>query len=352
MRVLIVSWCLTFLMAAGLALAVAPESSEAFSTHLVRLSGRFDTTEAGEARFTWPGSALEFRFRGTRASIGIHTEQRIRFQVSVDGANRELWVTPEQEIYTLAEGLPNQAHEIRLTRLSESFSGVTTFTTGPTTDGELLAPPEAPERKLLVLGDSITAGYGVEGESAECSYSLDTSNPLKAYAHIAAERLEAEVHTIAWSGIGVWRGYGQKTPTEPTIRERRQLTLGTDLQAEWDHTHYQPDAVVIAIGTNDFWEGTAPGYRAAMEKLIAGVQEDHPNAPIFLMVSPMLTGEARQLQKADLQALVEDDIKLADLGKIEPEEGYGCDYHPNTKTNQRLGEDLAQKLSRDLGWQP
>lgn len=321
-----------------------------FQIQNARLIGRFELSDNGGARFTWPGSAIEFRFRGTEASIGIDTEQRVRFQVSVDGDSREFWATPEQSIYVLAEGLGDEVHDVSVTRLSESFSGVTVFTAGPMTDGELLAPPEARERQLLVLGDSITAGYGVEGASEECKYSLETSNPLKAYAHVAAEQLNAEVHTIAWSGIGAWRGYGQKAPDGPTIRERRQLTLGTDLESVWDHTSFRPDAVVIAIGTNDFWEGSATGYKAAMDKLVAGVQQDYPEAPIYLTVSPMLTGEARKLQKADLQSLVEEGIQLLDMGKIEPEDGYGCDYHPNEKTNLRLADVLAKKLRQDLGW--
>lgn len=181
--------------------ALAAETTKSgFDAKDVRLIGRFELTEQGEARFTWPGSAIEFRFRGTEAGIGIETEQRIRFQINVDGNERELWVTPEQEIYTLAQGLTDQVHMVRITRLSESFSGISTFTTSPMVEGKLGKPPETPERKLLVLGDSITAGYGVEGASAECKYSLETSTPLKAYARIAAEQLNAEVHTIAWSG--------------------------------------------------------------------------------------------------------------------------------------------------------
>lgn len=334
---------------ASFASASEPEQT-GFEAEKVRLIGRFVLDKEGEARFTWPGSAIEFRFRGTEARIGIESEQRIRFLVNLDGREQELWVTPGRQIYTLAEGLADKAHQIQVTRLSESFSGISAFTSAPMVDGELLTPPEAPERKLLVLGDSITAGYGVEGEHAECSYSLDTSTPLKAYAHIAAERLAAEVHTIAWSGIGVWRGYGQKTPSDPTIRERRQLTLGTDLESEWDHTRYHPDAVVIAIGTNDFWEGTAPGYRAAMEKMIAGVQSDYPKVPVYLTLSPMLTGEARELQKADLQSLEAENVQLLDMGKIEQEDGYGCDYHPNVKTNLRLADVLTHQLRQDLGW--
>lgn len=341
---------IVLLSLSSIAVFAGEVSKSGFDTEAVRMIGRFDLSVYGQARFTWPGSAIEFRFRGTAATIGVETEERIRFQVSVDGDSREFWATPEQSRYTLAEGLSDKVHQVRVTRLSESFSGVTAFTAGPMTDGELLASSEAPERKLLVLGDSITAGYGVEGANAECSYSLETSNPLKAYAHIAAAELDAEVHTIAWSGIGVWRGYGQKTPTDPTIRERRQLTLGADLESEWDHTSYRPDAVVIAIGTNDFWEGSATGYSAAMKKLIDGVQQDYPETPIYLTVSPMLTGEVRQMQKADLQSLVEEGVQLLDMGKIEPEDGYGCDYHPNVKTNQRMGEALAHQLRNDLNW--
>src|SRR5690606_4673327 len=70
------------------------EPSPGFTGERVRLIGRFDLGREGRARFTWPGSAMEFRFEGTAAGIGIAADDRVRFRVTVDGEESELWTTP------------------------------------------------------------------------------------------------------------------------------------------------------------------------------------------------------------------------------------------------------------------
>lgn len=325
-------------------------AGEGFIADQVRLIGRFDIKEPGKAVFTWPGSAMEFRFSGSTVSIGMESSERIRFAVSVDGTTTDIWVVPGRQMYTLASNLEAGPHTVRLTRLAESFSGKTAFITPPITDGKLLSPPPEPDRKLLVLGDSITAGYGVEGSSQDCSYSQETSSPLLSYAGLTAEALAADSHMIAWSGIGVWRSYGEAAPENPTIIDRYNLTLGTDLNNQWDVSAYTPDAIVVAIGTNDFWEGSAPEYQQAMATLVEKIQQDYAGKPLYLLVSPMLNGDAREAQAAALQTLERDSVAVLDIGKIQPEDGFGCDYHPNITTQQRLAKRLTARLAEDLEW--
>ncbi|MDO3387252.1 GDSL-type esterase/lipase family protein [Gilvimarinus sp. SDUM040013] len=316
----------------------------------LRMMGRFEVTPSQKASFTWPGSTIEFNFYGTEASIEMSSEQRVRFQLTLDGLSRDLWLEPGTRLIQLAQGLPLTEHTVRLTRLAESFSGVTALQGLPEVDGRLLAPPPASGRRLLVIGDSITAGYGVEGESKDCSYSQDTSNPTQAYAGLAAAELAADIHTIAWSGIGVWRSYGEEVPSAPTIGERRRLTLADNFSTIWPVAKYQPDAVVVTIGTNDFWQGSAPGYQAGMQALVDALQKDYVGAPIYLVASPMLSGEVRTDQISQLQALADEQIQVLDLGRIEADDGFGCDWHPNVVTNQRMANNLVAKLKQDLQW--
>lgn len=316
----------------------------------VRLIGRFDLTQEGRARFTWPGSSLVFRFEGTAACIGIAGSDRVRFLVTVDGNDKELWVMPGEHVYQLASDLKAGKHRVRVTRLNESFSGVTAFTSDPIVQGKLLAPPEASGRRLLVLGDSITAGYGVEGESEACSYSIETSDVSKSYAALAAKALDADVHIIAWSGIGAWRSYGEKSPQNPTITDRYPLALADDFDSRWNPDDFIPDAILVAIGTNDYWDGKSPGYRDGMHRLLTTLRGDYSETPVYLIVSPMLTGAARKQQKSVLNSFAAKSVTVLDLGRIEPSDGYGCDYHPNIKTQSRMADALARRLGNDLGW--
>ncbi|WP_169334804.1 SGNH/GDSL hydrolase family protein [Gilvimarinus chinensis] len=332
--------------------ACSAGANELTESEQLRLIGRFQPVQTEAVSFTWPGSAVEYRFRGSETAVTITVPERMRFWVEVDdNKGRELWAEPSVQDYTLAQSLPNAEHKVRLTRLAESFSGVAKITGLPSTDGELLGAPAAPERQLLVIGDSITAGYGVEGDSKDCSYSQDTSTPLKAYAGLTASALNADIHTIAWSGIGVWRSYGEETPKSPTIAERRKLTLADDFDTPWSSDSYRPDAVLINIGTNDFWQGSAPGYPQAMATILSEVRSDYPGTPVYFIVSPMLGGEAREQQAEYLNELATaNDVAVLDTGRIKPEDGYGCDWHPNELTNQRMADKLVARLREDLGW--
>lgn len=327
-------------------------SDSEFTGTQSRLIGRFDTSESGKAQFTWPGSAIEFSFEGTHASINLESQERVRFEIDVDGKKQTLWAEAGESRYELATGLDEGKHIVRLTRVSESSAGVTALTSDPQTDGQLLDAPAAPDRRLLVIGDSITAGYGVEGDSAHCKYSLDTSTQQLTYAALAAKKLEADLQAIAWSGIGAWRSYGEETPSSPTILTRYQRTLANDENSRWNAAHYAADAIIINIGTNDFWQGSVTeDYQQAMSKLIAMVQQDYPQKPLYLMASPMLSGEARASQTEILSSLTNDHVHFLDAGKIEAEDGLGCDYHPNLTTQQRLADAVGERIAKDLGWQ-
>lgn len=326
-------------------------ASTSFSGEQLRMIGRFDTSTQGKAQFTWPGSAIEFRFTGTEAKMMLASNGDVRFQVAVDGTLQDLWVKSGEATYTLASGLTKGEHTIRLTRLTESFALVTALLSDPIVDGKLLPAPAAATKRLLVIGDSITAGYGVEGADQHCSYDMRTSNQQLTYAALAANELGADLHAIAWSGIGVWRSYGEKTPVNPSMLVRYQRTLADDSNSRWNANTYQPDAILINLGTNDYWEGSvSDDYRANMKTLITMVQTDFANKPVYLIISPMLGGAQRESQKIILGSLVSSGVKVVDLGKIESADGLGCDWHPNKITNQRMGKTLVQHLKTDLNW--
>jgi len=326
------------------------DSAKEISEKTLRLIGRFDTSQEEQIRFTWPGSAIEFRFKGKDAKLKIASTRRVRFEVDVDGVKKDLWVESGEAVYSLAADLRPGIHQIRLTRIIESFEIVTSVIGDPIVD-KLLAAPKAPTRKLLAIGDSITAGYGVEGANKECHYEMETSNQQLSYAAVAAKNLDADLHAIAWSGIGAWRSYAEKTPVSPNILIRSQRTLADDENSHWDVSNYTPDAILINIGTNDYWEGSVSDeYRQQMRKLIDRTQQEYPAKPIYLILSPMLSDTSRESQQSVLTGLTNSQVKLVDLGKIEAADGYGCDYHPNVKTNNRMAEALVKQIKKDLNW--
>lgn len=317
----------------------------------LQLTGRFQLTENDGAQFTWPGSALTFQFEGREASIDITSNDRVRFNVNVNGSDRDLWVTKGTHRYPLLEKQKYGVYRVTITRATESFTITTAFASKPfIDDGTLLTAPKEPARHLLVFGDSITAGYGVEGQDESCGYAHETSTALKAYAYLASQNLNSNLHIIAWSGIGVWRSYGEKQPVNPTILNRYSLTLANNFTQRWGVDQFMPDAILVAIGTNDYWDGSPGQYKPAMGKFIQALQRDYGSTPIYLIVSPMLRGDARDDQASVLNSYSGDRVKILDLGRIEASDGYGCDYHPNTVTQTRMATSLVERLKKDLHW--
>ena len=105
------------------------------------------------------------------------------------------------------------------------------------TDESLYA---APARRIEVVGDSLSVGAGVEGDST-CTGGIDayTDNYL-AYGSIAARAVSADVVTIAYSGIGVYRNYGETTPTSASLTMPKRYPYAIPDTVLWNFALFQP----------------------------------------------------------------------------------------------------------------
>ncbi|MCC5025624.1 MAG: hypothetical protein J6386_23870 [Candidatus Synoicihabitans palmerolidicus] len=66
--------------------------------------------------------------------------------------------------------------------------------------------------------------------------------------------MSAQVHIVAYGGRGLTRTWNGRMDeaNAPAFFER---SLPDDVDAVWVHADYQPDAVVIMLGQNDFRQG-------------------------------------------------------------------------------------------------
>jgi lysophospholipase L1-like esterase len=312
--------------------------------------GRHDASDPNAVRMGWSGVGAVVRFAGTGASVTLDDAARW-FTVVVDGAVQPpLATSGGVQTYPLATGLPAGEHTVELYRRTEGSFGPTVVL-GFELEGELLPPP-AVTRRIEVIGDSISCGYGNEGE-APCSFSAETENHYLTYGAFAARALGAELSTVAWSGKGMVYNYGDdKNEPMPTLYDRTVATEG----AAWGFA-WQPDVVVINLGTNDFSTDDdppedvfVPAYVAFLEHLRAV----YPDA-FLLPVAPSLFGDEVALVAGYLQAAVDQrhaagdmDVAFEDVNV--PWIGSGCDGHPSVATHEQMGMKLAQALQAHLGW--
>ncbi len=331
----------------------------------LRVEGRW-VASANGPRFAWPASTVHLRFRGRTLDVRLRdtlTDDLVRDHdavgVFIDGAFvRRLTLREGSAEYRVAMRLPLREHTVELVKLTEAEAGTVTLE-GVATDGPLeSAPPPHPHR-LLVIGDSIMAGYGVDGP-AGCHYDATFANAARSCATLAARGVGAELHLVAWSGRGlVLNNNLLSVGAMPELMER---TLPADRTSTFDPRSYVPDAVVVNLGTNDLTrpEHDPVVFAAAYRRLLDRLRADYPRARLVVAIGPLITdddptpGTGRlRTMRAQLQGIVDErhqngdaNVRLLEMSSGDlAAEGCGCDQHPSAVTHARLAGVLEQSLS-------
>jgi lysophospholipase L1-like esterase len=341
-------------------------------------TGRIDFSKPIERKFSAPGVYVQARFRGTRAAVMLEDEfkwgtNRNYYDVVIDD-DTVVKLAPEPGVtrHEVASGLPNAAHTITLVKRTEASIGYCKFS-GFEFAGEILPPPERPARRIEFIGDSITAGAGIEADnnSAECQadgWGQPYNNARLAYGPVLARSLGADYHVSAVSGIGLVRNYSRQYDARP-MPEVYDLTFFEQTASpKWDPKLFIPDAVVVALGTNDFSPGDserevmsvevfADAYIAFIEKL----RGYYPNAEIFCISSPMLgdhwpnpantfAADQKNAITRTVDALnAKGDSKVHKYFSI-PVVGIGCGTHPSVEQQAMMAGQLQTAIAPVMGW--
>ncbi|MCC6559280.1 MAG: hypothetical protein IT372_40675 [Polyangiaceae bacterium] len=316
---------------------------------LVHRVGRFDDTDPARPVSSWSGTSLRTRLEGSDLSVRLDGAAGVFFEILIDGASAGRFETTGGEAaYPLATGLAAGQHDVEIYRRNEGFFGDVAFLGfEPGGAAQLVPSPSPTSYKIEFIGDSITCGYGVEGPDEFCNFSGDTESAYITYAAIAARALHASAHLIAYSGKGVHQNYGGDM-TEP-MPELYNRTLTNDPSSTWDFSRYVPDAVVVNLGTNDF---SAPidgdAFVADYVSLLGAVRAHYPSAAIFCVTWAHWGAGNQGHVTTAISAFGDPGVHEVEL-TIEPQEGFGCDYHPSAATHARLGAELAQQIAATLG---
>ena len=323
----------------------------------VRFVGRVDATDASNVRSAWSGTGVVARFSGTSVAVRLGGAQQ--YTVLIDGVLQpKLVATTIPSV--LAENLVEGEHVVEIYRRTEAAQGESIFSGFDLGTGSLLAPPAAPERRIEIIGDSITCGYGNEGPDMNCGFTPDTENHYLTYGAIAARALGAELSTVAWSGKGVVCNYGDDaascTNPMPVYFDR---ILPNRADSVWSFSAWQPHAVVINLGTNDFSTTMDPAevdFETAYVALLGRIRSAYPDAVIFCTLGPGSGAEHSTalgyIANAVQARVMAGDAKVTTfaLPATSADDGYGCDWHPSLPTHERMAEAMTAALRAGLGW--
>ena len=316
----------------------------------IQYSGRIDFTNPKAPRFDWPGVSITVRFTGK--AIGFRLEDgNNNYNLTVDSKPVSVWATKPGETDCVVSGLSKGEHIIVLSKRTEGYFGTATFKGVLLQKGSLLLESlPKPTRRIEILGASWVCGYGNEGTGIKCPDLRPLENNDLSFGTVAAKILKAEWHITAFSGRGVVRNYGDANPrSDVTYGNYFDRTLVNDPSSHWNFKSWVPDVVVINLGLNDYTTQPQPDpkeFNAKYLELLARVRTAYPNAwivsynatgwPYFIQHIHDAVKEFKQ--RGDTQAL---SLEFAP----HPPEENACDYHPNLKADQKLGEALAKQIA-------
>lgn len=151
-------------------------------------------------------------------------------------------------------------------------------------DGEFYSVKEK-KLKLEFIGDSITSGEGLFGAKEEEDWVPMFFSALRSYAHLTAMELDAEYRIISQSGWGVHNSWAnnRKEALPKYYKEICSLIPGKENERlggkeSHDFSKWQPDVVVVNLGTNDASSFDQPEW---VDELTGERYKMHRNADGF-----------------------------------------------------------------------
>lgn len=343
-------------------------------TQSALLIGRFDTTDPAGPKAAWPGTRILTRFEGTEVSVELSefAEPWMEgapsyWEVSVDhGAWTPIAMIADDRahVFELARGLPPGTHEVELYKRSETQTGITQFLGFDLHGGRALAPPPRQERKIEVIGDSQSAGFGIEMLDApdrDCpgaDHAGVYQNFRKSWGARLGVLFDAEVHGIVYSGKGLvknlWaadtdplREYYPRTNPNPAKAHEAQL---------FDLGSWVPDVIVLTQGSCDFAAGLSDSeFRTAYRAFVLDtLRPRSPSAHIFMAV--LGQGGRGTIDDVGAQIVAErhaagdDRMHVVVASPYAWDEMTACNGHGSPAWHERIAGQMAQEIRRALGW--
>ncbi len=326
----------------------------------IQFVGRFDFSNPQKVKFDWPGVFISTKFIGESIVVRLNDDSN-EYSVVVDNSLPKLLRKDTAENLYSVEGLVDSVpHTITIHKRTETFVGVGEFE-GFILDGkgELLPPDKRPERRIEFIGNSITCGYGVEGDSPDCHFSPVTENANLSYAAIASRELNADYHLIAYSGRGVVRNYGDsnKISVEPMPALYDRICFN-DTISKWDFTKWIPQVVVINLGTNDFSTQPFPDknvFQNAYKNLIDRVRNLYPGVAVFCICGPMIEEPCKSYIKEviilDQKGKRDRNVFFVEIPRSTlADADWGCDWHPNVSGMIKIADILSSEIKARMNW--
>eukprot|EP00937_MAST-01D_sp_MAST-1D-sp2_P001082 g1082.t1 len=401
MRVVRGAFCFALLLLPCAVPAARPAFVAADNTALVEWSGRVVRgTAAGSIAFDWLGVSARFALvNATWCTVLATTNGTTGTRLRVYTSDQDFMMYPLATVWVSGRGptastetllyagdapAPSGNGSSRALTIENMLGGGTsagvTTVHGFRSDGVFVAPPDRPPRAIEFVGDSITAATNLvrPAGAPACRGNAVQENWSLSYAARLCHRFGARCSTVAVGGRCMMRECGGLQMPD----YYKSALLASAPAATYDFgrsSGWVPDAVVIALGTNDeraihghpgrnesFANQTVAFLRSVADRYASAHAHARARAPIqfFVVGGPIrnFTGawSTRALPvavaRANAQGLSATFVDLTGacaLARLHEPDNVdlcdGCSEHPGVEGHYEMYERAAPVMAAKLG---
>jgi hypothetical protein len=313
------------------------------------------------------GTSLDLSIQSTGVSGAVWTPyiSVVIDQGSPESASAYSVPSGNKQTLRIASGLSDSYHSASVFKRSEGgFTAVAIFSV--ITDGDFYSIPSSnTAAKIEFFGDSITCGTYLEDTISTPVFSTASTNPLKTYAYLTKQKLNADISTVSASGFPLFYSSTKSSlfslTCVPDLLSMADFDTTTTLSSfhPWDNSSFLPNAVVVNLGTNDstyYGQMTSTeekktflsGFKTKYHDFIIALESLYPNA-IIICSSGMIT------LNSDIDSSI-DDVVASFSDKVfrvkflsQTVGGVMPNNHPNYAQQKYAANQLCIFLSAKLG---
>jgi hypothetical protein len=321
----------------------------------IQYYGRWDLSDTGHAKYSWPGVSIQIAFTGT--GIGIRLTDSVNyFNVYIDGTLHHVFHGTKSGMaeYLLAEHLPKTNHTLIFSRRNITFDAIYSFEGFVLDSGaSLLSPPQKPERKIEFIGDSFTAAESNEAKEQALPWEarFPVTNIDKGFAAEIAHHFHTQYTTTCRSGSGMYCNWqGDTNVTIPKIFDR---ALMESKEPRWDFKRWIPDVAVICLGLNDhsglrdsvgnISKEKSLFFRRTYHQFIQTLRDVYPYVKIVVVAAfPVwVRVNVKQVVEEEL-ASDHKDVFYSTFDEFPG--GYVANGHPTVETHQKMADQIIKAM--------
>lgn len=227
--------------------------------------------------------------------------------------------------------------------------------------------------KMEFIGDSITSGEGLFGAKEDMDWIPMYFSALRDYSYLTAKEMDAEYRVISQSGWGVYCGWDNDTRHNiPTYYEQVCGLMNGGIAKEngsmekHDFSTWQPDYVIVNLGTNDASAFSQPPFtdpvtglqnrmtrpdgigkiKTAIKQFLTMIRKNNPQAKIiwcYGMVDDAIGPDIREA--VEQYSMEEKDEKIYYLHlEAMTDDTIGSRQHPGSKCHELAAKKVIKYI--------